>query len=179
MLESGSYAEVKNTGGGEIDMVLIAKSRHAAEVNGAEPAPVVGADAEDGQVSRQTDIGMVFLLIGLRAAVDIHTETEAGVEIDVGMEDPGEAKGRHEDKIVEILRIAGMEDRTRSVARDIIPAHFAHIHHRPQREPMAEPVLVFEPQMLVMAVVLLGGVGPSGRHGRHRVGGVMPHQTLE
>ena len=105
MLESGSYAEVKNTGGGEIDMVLIAKSRHAAEVNGAEPAPVVGADAEDGQVCRQTDIGMVLLLIGLRAAVDIHTETEAGVEIDVGMEDPGEAKGRHEDKIVEILRM--------------------------------------------------------------------------
>ena len=178
-LESCSYTYVNDSGGGEEDVVLVAKSGHASEIDRSKPTLVIGADTQDRTVDGHTEIGVLVLLVQFRSAVDIDTYTDPGIDIDVGMEEIGETDRGHDDNVVEILPLAHVEDLTRAVTRDVVPSHFADICHTAEREPIIEAVLVFRPYMLVMPVFLRRGPLPSRRHGRDGKSRVMPHQALE
>ena len=67
----------------------------------------------------------------------------------------------------------------RAISRDIIPTHITPVDHAAQREPVFEPPLVLNPDMLVMPVVLVIDLREVRRHGADGIGGIMPDKTLE
>ena len=89
------------------------------------------------------------------------------------------SNGRHNDDIIEPMPALARHLCSETVTRHIIPAHVTPVKHTAQRKPMFEPPLVLNPNMLVMAVVLVVSLSVTLRHGRSDCCRVVPDEALE
>ena len=122
---------------------------------------------------------MVAQTVRFRAAVDVHTDTQTGIEIDVLVVQVREADGGHDDEIVEIMSLVTGDLFAQTVTRHVVPVHKTDVRHAAEREPAFVAVLVLDPYMLVVVVILVIHLPVRCRHRLDTINGVVPDQTLE